>query len=96
MICQTVKNGTECTFMNKKGCSYTGGQCKVIIDKCEGCNRIFEWEDGKYCRVYADPGSRWNLGVCPTATHVKLEIKEAAQKINPLKASKRASRAEKK
>jgi hypothetical protein len=43
-----------------------------------------------------DPASKWMIGNCVTATHVKLEIKEAAQKINPLKASKRASRAKKK
>jgi hypothetical protein len=96
MICQTVKTGTECSFMTKKGCGYIGGQCKSVIDKCEGCSRIFEWENGKFCKVYADPASRWILGICPSATHAKLEIKESTQKINPLKASKRASRAKKK
>lgn len=96
MICQTVKTGTECTFMTKKGCGFMGGQCRAIIDQCEGCGRVLEWENGKYCKVYADPAGRWILGVCPSATHMKIEIKEAAQKINPLKASKRASRAKKK
>jgi len=43
-----------------------------------------------------DPASRWLMGNCPRATHVKLVIKENTQKINPLKASKRASRAKKK
>jgi len=96
MICQTVKSGTECTFMSKKGCGFMEGQCHAIIEKCEGCGRIFVWENGNYCKVYADPASRWILGSCPSATHVKLEIKETTQKINPLKASKRASRAKKK
>ncbi len=96
MICQTVKTGTECTFMTKKGCGVAGGQCQVVVEKCEGCSRIFEWEGGKYCKIYAHPSGRWILGVCPSATHVKLEIKESTQKINPLKASKRASRAKKK
>ncbi|MDD5171263.1 MAG: PxxKW family cysteine-rich protein [Syntrophales bacterium] len=82
--------------MTKKGCGFIGGQCKAILDKCEGCARIIEWEGGKYCKMYADPGSRWILGNCPSATHVKMEIKETTQKINPLKASKRASRAKKK
>jgi len=31
-------------------------------------------------------------GKCPTATHIKTEAVEAAQKINPLKASKRANK----
>ena len=96
MICQTVKTGTECTFMTKKGCGFISGQCKAIAEKCEGCGRIIEWENGQYCKVYADPSSRWMLGICPSATHMKYEIKETAQKINPLKASKRASRAKKK
>ncbi len=96
MICQTVKTGAECTFMTKKGCGFIGGQCKAIIDKCEGCSRIIEWENGKYCKVYADPAGRWVLGNCPSATHAKIELKESTQKINPLKASKRASRAKKK
>ncbi|MDQ5985326.1 MAG: hypothetical protein CSYNP_01034 [Syntrophus sp. SKADARSKE-3] len=96
MICQTVKNGMECTFMTKNGCSFMSGQCKPISEKCEGCLKVFDWENGKYCKVYADPASRWHMGICPTATHVKMEIKESSQKINPLKASKRASRAKKK
>jgi GH24 family phage-related lysozyme (muramidase) len=96
MICQTVKIGTECSFMTKKGCGFIGGQCKAAIDKCEGCSRIFEWESGKYCKIYADPAGRWVIGVCPSATHLKVEMKESTQKINPLKASKRASRAKKK
>ncbi len=37
------QNRTECSFMTKKGCGYAGGQCKAIVEKCEGCSRIFEW-----------------------------------------------------
>jgi hypothetical protein len=82
--------------MTKKGCGFIGGQCKAVTDKCEGCSRIFEWENGKYCKIYADPAGRWILGICPSASHLKMEMKESTQKINPLKASKRASRAKKK
>jgi hypothetical protein len=45
-----------------------------------------------YCRVYPDPTSKWRMGKCPTSTHIKVEVKEAAQKVNPLKASKRANK----
>lgn len=92
MLCQTVKTGFECAFMSKKGCGFFNGSCQKIIDKCEGCGKIMEYESGKYCKVYPDPSSKWQNGKCPTATHVKLEIQETTQKINPLKASKRASK----
>jgi len=92
MLCQTVKNGLECAFMSKKGCGYFGGSCREIIDKCLECGKIIEYETKKYCSVYPDPASKWLNGRCPTATHIKLEIKESTQKINPLKASKSASK----
>lgn len=91
MLCETVKKGSECAFMSKKGCGFIGGSCLPVIDKCEGCNKIIDYESGKFCKVYPDPKSKWITGNCPSASHVKLVIKEA-QKINPLKASKRASK----
>lgn len=91
MICTTVKAGFDCAFMTKSGCSHMNNSCHVIIDKCDGCGKIFDYESGKYCKVYPGPEGKWLNGRCPSATHVKLEIKEA-QKINPLKASKRASK----
>lgn len=91
MICKTVKASFDCVFMTRNGCSYTNGSCQVVIDKCEGCGKIIEYESARYCKVYPDPAGKWLIGRCPAATHVKIEIKEA-QKINPLKASKRASK----
>ncbi|PKN76566.1 MAG: hypothetical protein CVU52_04275 [Deltaproteobacteria bacterium HGW-Deltaproteobacteria-10] len=92
MLCQTVKTGLECAFMSKKGCGFFGGSCHVIVEKCTECGKILEYESGKYCKVYPDPASKWINGKCPTATHIKLEVKETAQKVNPLKASKRANK----
>jgi hypothetical protein len=92
MICQTVKAGTECAFMNKKGCDFTGGSCQVIIEACQGCGKVMEYEGRQFCKTYADPGSKWRSGRCPSATHIKIEIVESTQKINPLKASKRATK----
>lgn len=92
MNCQTVKSGMNCTFMTKKGCALPGGICKPIIDQCEGCAKTITYESLKYCTVYPNPASKWLNGKCPMATHVKIEIKENIQKINPLKASKRASK----
>ncbi len=62
-----------------------------IIDKCEGCERIVETNNSKYCQSYAIPEAKWKLGICNFATHVKPEISTNQVKINPLKASKRAA-----
>ena len=40
--------------------------------------------------MYADPGSKWMFGNCNLATHVERKG-EKVQKINPLKASKKAA-----
>lgn len=71
---------------------YTSGEFKPVIDKCEGCDRIIEVESSRYCRTYVDPEAKWKLGLCNFASHVKPEITIAKIKINPLKASKRASK----
>jgi hypothetical protein len=92
MVCQTIKTGSECAFMTKKGCGFNGGSCHVIIDKCEGCNKIIDCTTGQYCKAYPEPEGKWRSGNCPTASHIKKEIKEATQKINPLKASKRSTK----
>lgn len=91
MLCQTIKQGIECGFMTKKGCTYGSGACHPIIDSCLECNKVSEYESGKYCKLYPEPEIKWLKGKCPSASHVKLEIKEV-QQINPLKASKRASK----
>lgn len=70
---------------------YTSGSFSPIIDKCEGCERTIEVESTKYCKTYAAPDAKWRLGICNFATHVKPEIAVAKIKVNPLKASKRAS-----
>jgi hypothetical protein len=92
MICQTIKVGAECGLMTKKGCGFKGGACLLIIEPCEGCAKVVEYPIGKYCKVYPEPSVKWLSGKCPTATHIKTEVVEAAQKINPLKASKRANK----
>lgn len=91
MICETIKRGVECVFMKKTGCSYNGGRCYPIVDKCEGCSRITEFPSGKYCSSFTEPVLKWLKGNCPMATHVKKVVEEPNQKkLNPLKASKRS------
>ena len=91
MLCDTVKKGVECGFMSKKGCSYLGGSCHPVVDQCNDCNKISKFETGRYCKVYPEPKVKWITGNCPSASHIKLEIKEA-QKINPMKVSKRGGK----
>ena len=65
---------------------------KPIIDKCIGCERVVEKDGVTYCKTYANPEAKWRLGICNFATHQKPEIVVAKVRINPLKASKRASK----
>jgi hypothetical protein len=92
MECVTIKPGVNCVFMNKTGCSFNGGACHPIVESCEGCGYVMENGQGKYCQLYADPASKWVFGRCNFATHVKGDVQPSAQRLNPLKASKRSQR----
>ena len=92
MQCQTVLPGTECTFWGKQGCVFTDGSCQIIVENCEGCERIVSGTIGQVCGAYPAPAKKWANGICNFASHVKVEIKvEDAKAVNPLKASKKAS-----
>jgi hypothetical protein len=51
-----------------------------------------EHNGGNYCQIYADPAMKWAFGRCNFSTHAKSDIQPSAQRINPLKASKRSQR----
>ncbi len=78
--------------MTAKGCSYNGGLCHEIVEPCDGCNRRVEYLSAWYCSASPDPSKKWKLGNCNLATHVKAAAAAAQAKVNPLKASKRASK----
>ncbi len=92
MVCQTIREGSECVFMTKKGCGFNGGSCHNVVDECGECTKIIESPTGKHCMIYPDPASKWAFGGCPSASHNKLVKTEKAEKINPLKASKRGNK----
>lgn len=92
MECVTIKPGTQCTFMKKTGCSFVSGACRPVVDACEGCGYVTDYDNGRYCQIYADPATKWAFGRCNFATHAKTEVQPSAQRLNPLKASKRSQR----
>ena len=92
MVCQTIKAGVECAFMAKNGCGFIGGSCQKIVEQCEGCAKVIEYSAVHYCMIYPNPAGKWSVGGCPQATNKKAVKQEAAQKVNPLKASKRAAK----
>ena len=89
MVCQTVKIEKDCHFSGSEGCTFHGGQCRPVVERCEGCGRIEEWPTGHYCSSYPVPEKRWTLGLCNLATHIKIEEASVQKALNPLKASKR-------
>lgn len=91
MQCETLKRGVECIFMKKTGCSYNSGQCYPIVENCEGCARVVVFEAGRFCSSFPYPAQKWQKGSCSMSSHVKKAPAAAEQKINPLKASKRAA-----
>lgn len=91
MLCQTIKQGTECFFMGKQGCTFNGGTCHTIVESCQGCNRILNTDHGAYCQSCPDPAAKWRNRPCNLATHIKRD-NEKVVKINPLKASKRSKK----
>ena len=70
----------------------SGNPAHKIVEQCEGCGKVIEYTSEKYCMVYPNPAGKWAVGGCPQATHKKVVKEESTQKVNPLKASKRAAK----
>ncbi len=90
MICTTVREGVDCSFMVGAGCTFNGGECYNIVSECEGCKFTVEFPGGNCCQIYPDPAGKWAMGVCNFASHVDRKKVVAEHKLNPLKASKRS------
>jgi hypothetical protein len=70
---------------------YADRSFQTVVEQCDGCERIVEEDSAKYCRTYMDPKAKWHMGLCNFATHAKPEFNLVKVRVNPLKASKRAS-----
>jgi hypothetical protein len=75
-----------------EGVQVNGVIMNQIVEQCEGCERVKEFEDGKYCSSYPQPSAKWRLGNCNFSTHMKAAPAKGKAKVNPLKASKRAAK----
>jgi hypothetical protein len=53
-------------------------------------------EDGVFCTVAPHPEKKWATASCNFATNISRQVQETVQKLNPLKASKRAAAGKKK
>lgn len=91
MLCTTIKKGTDCYFMTKKGCTFVDGKCHETVAQCEGCGHIIQLDGHKFCKAYPDPAAKWQFGPCNLATHVQRKFQTEMKKVNPLKASKKAA-----
>ncbi len=49
-----------------------------IVEKCIGCDNIV---DENKCRIWFSPTAKWRTGNCPSATHIKVEVKGQEQKV---------------
>ena len=74
-----------------EGMLYNGAVFKPVIDKCEGCARVRDFDGSNYCSSYPMPAAKWSMGICNFSTHTKVSTVTQA-KVNPLKASKRAAK----
>ena len=90
MNCATIKEGVFCHLMSKSGCNFNAGECQTIVEQCKGCDKITSYTKGEYCNSFPNPAIKWEWIRCNFASHVKAD-KNIEKKVNPLKASKRAS-----
>lgn len=74
-----------------EGVIVNGFVLSPCVEQCKGCERIRDFESEEFCSSYPNPASKWAGGRCNFATHLKTQT-AAKAKVNPLKASKRASK----
>jgi hypothetical protein len=91
MICASAKKGVDC-FLVRPAANSTAVGAYTIAEKCTGCQKAQQFLTGTYCLMFPEPATKWRIGNCNMATHiVKAPSTKETPKLNPLKASKRAS-----
>ena len=74
-----------------EGVVVNGFVLSPVVEQCNGCERMREFDGEQFCSSYPAPARKWAVGRCNFATHAKTQA-NAAAKVNPLKASKRAAK----
>ena len=87
----TANKTLEGAVKTNDGIQLSGVILQPIVEQCNGCDRIRNFEDQEFCGSYPTPAKKWSLGRCNFSTHVKAAAVIKA-KTNPLKASKRAAK----
>ena len=74
-----------------EGVVVNGFVLSPVVEQCNGCERMREFDGEQFCSSYPAPARKWAVGRCNFATHATAQA-TAAAKVNPLKASKRAAK----
>ena len=53
---------------------------RPIVEQCNGCERVLSENGGQNCAAFAFPDTKWRLGPCSMATHIKAETGKAGEK----------------
>ncbi|UQZ87981.1 hypothetical protein C4J81_01610 [Deltaproteobacteria bacterium Smac51] len=62
---------------------------RPIVEKCSGCDRVASEGDTQTCTAFAFPDSKWRLGNCSMATHIKVEGGKEKVRVGQQKQKKR-------
>jgi len=54
---------------------------RPVVEQCVGCERILSAGESQTCSAFAFPDSKWRLGSCSMATHIKAEGGKAGEKV---------------
>ncbi|MDL2260197.1 PxxKW family cysteine-rich protein [Deltaproteobacteria bacterium OttesenSCG-928-K17] len=53
---------------------------RPIIEQCNGCDRVLNENGSQLCASFAAPETKWRLGPCSMATHIKIESAKGGEK----------------
>lgn len=53
---------------------------RPVVEQCDGCDRIQAEGASRLCSTFAFPDTKWRLGACSMATHVKTEASKGGEK----------------
>ena len=67
--------------MNGSALQTGGSTARPVVEQCLGCDRILKETDGQRCSAFAFPDTKWRLGPCSMATHIKADTGKGSEKV---------------